>query len=560
MSTVLVADDDPTVRSLFSRVLARDGFEVVEAVNGSEVLARVHERPVDVVLLDSLMPVLDGPATLARLRSDEATLMLPVILVTALGDEANRVHGLELGADDYLVKPVSLEELVARVHAQQRRYVAWREGIERDLRTRRAVQQALRSARTQRGEPYSLAASLAPAFDVPSVAILEFGPRRVVLPTSSHGELERRYPRGRTLDPLVAEELTKHAAVGPWTERWGRSWDVAFLPLTTGQEPTGLLVLASREGDAHARLRHRMPALEEAAELVNAFLEPRRLELSVERDRDELRRVIERGAFSAVFQPIVRLADRTVVAYEALTRFDDGVPPDIRFRAAARLGVEEELTLATLRRILAEATVLAPQTPLAVNVSPRIIAESKRLPPALATSRPLILEITEHEAVDDYPLLRRRLAGLRIPLSVDDAGSGYSSLRHILQLAPAFVKLDRSWVSGIDRDRARLSMVAGLVHFSQLSGCQLVAEGIERRSELDALVALGVPLGQGYLLGRPARLESGPTATPTGGPPVAEPRPLPSADEHRPRPAPPVAASRARARRSRPPGCRSRSA
>ena len=551
MSTVLVADDDPTIRALFCRVLVRDGFEVVQAVNGEEVLLRLREQPVDVVLLDSLMPVLDGPATLARLRGDEGTLMLPVILVTALGDEANRVHGLELGADDYLVKPVSLEELVARVRSQQRRYAAWRERMERDLRTRRAVQQALRSARTDVGEPYSLAASLAPAFDVSSVAILEFGPRRTVVPTSSHGDLARRYPRGRPLDALVAEDLVKHAAVGPWVERWGRSWDVAFLPLITGQEPIGVLVLASREGDVDTHLRHRMPALEEAAELVNAFVEPRHLELTGDREREELRRIIERGSFTAVFQPIVRLADGAVVAYEALTRFADGVPPDVRFRAASRLGLEEELTVATLRCILDEATLLAPGVPVAVNVAPRIIADSPVLPAALAAPRPIILEITEHEAVEDYSLLRRRLAGLRVQLSVDDAGSGYASLRHILQLAPAFVKLDRSWVSGIDRDRARQSMVAGLVHFSQLSGCLLIAEGIERRPEMTALVALGVPLGQGYLLGRPARLESRAAAVSTDAPP---------ADDLHSRPTAHGAASRARARRSRPPGCRSRSA
>lgn len=513
MSIVLVADDDPAIRSLFARVLAREGFEVVEAANGMEALARAQERPVDVVLLDSLMPVLDGQAALARLRSDEATRMLPVILVTALGDETNRIHGLELGADDYLAKPVSLEELVARVRAQQRRHAAWRERIERDIRTRRAVQEALRSARPESGAPNSLADSLASAFDVPSIAILEFGSRQTVVPTSSSGALERRYPPGRALDALIAEELVKHAAAGPWIERWGRTWDVAYAPLVADHEPIGLLAVADRAGGASTRLGHRMAALEEAAELVGAFLEPRRLEPSVEREREALRDVIERRAFWAVFQPIVQLADGAVMAYEALTRFDDGVPPDVRFRAASRLGLEEELSIATLGRILEEATALAPGTPVAVNVAPRIVTESTRLPLVLTGSRPLILEITEHEAVEDYRLLRRRLAALRVQLSVDDAGAGYASLRHILQLAPAFVKLDRSLVSGIDRDHARQSMVAGLVHFSKLAGCRLIAEGIERRAELAALMSLGVPLGQGYLLGRPARLE--PPANPS---------------------------------------------
>jgi len=88
-------------------------------------------------------------------------------------------------------------------------------------------------------------------------------------------------------------------------------------------------------------------------------------------------------------------------------------------------------------------------------------------------------------------------------LAVDDAGAGYSGLRHILELRPQFVKLDLSLVRHVDTDPARQAMVAGMAHFARNSGCELIAEGIETEEELNELIRLGINLGQGYLFGKP---------------------------------------------------------
>ena len=89
-------------------------------------------------------------------------------------------------------------------------------------------------------------------------------------------------------------------------------------------------------------------------------------------------------------------------------------------------------------------------------------------------------------------------------MSVDDAGAGYASLSHVLAVSPDFVKLDIHWIRGIDTDAPRRALVAGLRHFTDEIGCEVVAEGIETAGELDVVRRLGVELGQGYLLGRPA--------------------------------------------------------
>ncbi len=119
-----------------------------------------------------------------------------------------------------------------------------------------------------------------------------------------------------------------------------------------------------------------------------------------------------------------------------------------------------------------------------------------------------MLELTEHDPVDDYALLRTALEGLGegTRLSVDDAGSGYASLQHILALRPAYVKLNIAFVSGLHDDPARQAMVAGLRHFATQTGSELIAEGVETADERLALDQLAVRLGQGYLLGRPAAL------------------------------------------------------
>jgi EAL domain-containing protein (putative c-di-GMP-specific phosphodiesterase class I) len=113
--------------------------------------------------------------------------------------------------------------------------------------------------------------------------------------------------------------------------------------------------------------------------------------------------------------------------------------------------------------------------------------------------------VTEHTAITDYPAFRAAMAALgpNVEFAVDDAGTGFASLRHIVELRPAFVKLDRSLIAGIESDDARQAMIVGLCHFASVTGCRLIVEGIETDSELSVLRGLAIELGQGYLLGRP---------------------------------------------------------
>jgi DNA-binding response OmpR family regulator len=117
-AAVLVVDDEPMVRDVLERYLTAEGFAVRSAADGEEALARIDEGLPDLVLLDLMLPKVDGYEVLSRIRDQGST---PVIMLTARGEETDRIVGLDLGADDYVTKPFSPREVVARVRAVLRR-------------------------------------------------------------------------------------------------------------------------------------------------------------------------------------------------------------------------------------------------------------------------------------------------------------------------------------------------------------------------------------------------------------------------------------------------------
>jgi phosphate regulon transcriptional regulator PhoB len=120
-SRVLIVEDEPDIRELVVHHLKREGYQVSAAASGEDALRQVRAAPPDLVLLDLMMPAMDGLEVCRRLRQDPATASLPIVMLTAKGDEVDRVLGLEIGADDYVVKPFSPKELLARVRAVLRR-------------------------------------------------------------------------------------------------------------------------------------------------------------------------------------------------------------------------------------------------------------------------------------------------------------------------------------------------------------------------------------------------------------------------------------------------------
>src|SRR5436853_7491263 len=114
----MLVDDEDAIQKLLAYPLEREGYKVVQARDGEEALKRFAEQPVDLVVLDVMLPRLDGLEVCRRLRTDSA---VPIIMLTARDDEVDKVLGLELGADDYITKPFSIREFRSRIRAMLRR-------------------------------------------------------------------------------------------------------------------------------------------------------------------------------------------------------------------------------------------------------------------------------------------------------------------------------------------------------------------------------------------------------------------------------------------------------
>jgi EAL domain-containing protein (putative c-di-GMP-specific phosphodiesterase class I)/CheY-like chemotaxis protein len=527
LARVLVVDDDEDVRQLVALTLLRAGFHVLEASSGAAALTIIETQAIALVVLDMVMPGMSGGEVVLALRAQSETATLPILLMTGAGDLDSVISGLDGGADDFVRKPVRLDELVARVSAHLRKQTAWSNAVEEQLRVRAAVVAALaRLAISPVPEEAAAAvvSELGKRTDSDYVAVLQLQAGTELRELATYTRTGGVMPGGRRLGTSVAAPILARARIGPWvgdveilapglggsTLQSAQPDFAAGAPIYVGDDLVGILtigVVARGTGSLLAEKGKILAAAVDYAAVLSSRVGPA---LADQRDTAvasvRLRQVLSGHQFHPVYQPILDLETRVVVGYEALTRFHDGTRPDIQFQEADLCGLGVAFEIATLRAALEDAKRLPPNAFLSVNVSAALVLRTDpRLRRLIADARrPIVLELTEHVPIADYTMVRTAIAKLGAAgLAVDDAGAGYASLRHILELQPTYTKLDISLVRGIERDELRQAMVAGLQLFAQRTGCRLIAEGVESLAEASTLQTLGIELGQGYLFGRP---------------------------------------------------------
>ena len=242
---------------------------------------------------------------------------------------------------------------------------------------------------------------------------------------------------------------------------------------------------------------------------------------SIAEERIAIEAAFAPGGLTMAHQPIVDLISGELVGLEALARFRPPPtrPPDTWFEAAAGIGRRTELEQHTVTVAISSLSSVPIGCFLSVNASPSTVLE-----PTFAghlarvdVSR-IVLEVTEQARIDSYERFADALRPLRargLRLAVDDLGSGFASLNHLLRLEPDLIKLDRSLTRDIDRHRPTRALAAALTSFAMETGTLVLAEGIETALQRSLLVALGVSLGQGYLLGKPKLQQQLPPASKT---------------------------------------------
>jgi len=242
-----------------------------------------------------------------------------------------------------------------------------------------------------------------------------------------------------------------------------------------------------------------------------------------ERDRlaftaaSNLRLVIENGLVSTVYQPVVDIRAARIIGYEALSRVVGGhfENVDSLFRAAQQSDAVWKLERLCRERALAGAVALPTDMLLFLNVEPESIDDPqfrsehtlRLLERAGLAPERVVLEVTEHSAVHDFSVFRQTLSYFRsrgFKLGIDDMGSAYAGLQAVAEMQPDFLKVDISLVRDLNRNLLKRELIATMQRFSGQVGIQLIAEGIEKREELETLLEIGVTMGQGFLFAKPA--------------------------------------------------------
>jgi len=543
-SRIYVADDVAANRALLETILKRGGFsEILLFPDGAALLDAIEAAEPDLVLLDLRMPTVDGFEVLRRL-ADRRTGggFVPVIVLTAETGLESRREALDLGAHDYVTKPFDASEVLLRVrnllHTRSLHRALQSQNIDlagqvdvarEDLSTREREWAdvaeslaALEVRATSEETANAICNELKRISGLSSVMIVAVDAAGQAVPLALDGPVDARIAVNRALPSSWADSwrlrVGRRPWVGPWEPEIGTTMRrvpadlptaMAILPLNSGQGLLGAMVATTSIADGTAYLTARLPVLTSFSAVAAALLAPGILERQRRGAiRAQLEKILEGSAFVPVFQPVVELASDQMIGFEALTRFADGMRPDRRFADAAAVGLGLELEAATLAAALEAAPDLPRGLWVSLNVSPAFLMDPVRPVRILGNhrGRALVLEITEHVAIEDYVRFRSSVdaLGSSVGLAVDDAGAGYASFRHILELHPDFVKLDIGLVHEIDRDEVRQALVAGIVYFAERTGCRLIAEGVETQGERAILQRLGVQYGQGYLLSRPA--------------------------------------------------------
>jgi len=232
----------------------------------------------------------------------------------------------------------------------------------------------------------------------------------------------------------------------------------------------------------------------------------------------ELLSILKRRALRAIFQPILDMNAETFIGFEGLIRGPEGSPlraPTELFCTARQCGLSLEVEMLCRQVVLEASADLKLPGRLFLNVSPGVLVhpgfrdgQTLRYMERLGiTPDRVTIEITEHEICHDMDAMREALLHYRrmgFKIALDDLGEGFASLRLWSELHPEFVKIDKHFVRGVESDPLKRQFLKSFQQIADGSGCQIIAEGIETEAEFLTVKSLGIALGQGYLIGRPA--------------------------------------------------------
>jgi diguanylate cyclase (GGDEF)-like protein len=564
---LLVVDDVANNRDVLGRLFRRRGYEVVEAATGCAALELITKQHFNAVLLDVVMPEMDGLEVLRRIRAIHSPAILPVIMVTAMAESKDVVQALELGANDYITKPIDVGITFARVQNHIARQQAERalaeqlhklENINRELENEIA-QRKISDARIQQMAHHDSLTGLSNrsyfrdqltrsfdrveqdggSFDLLFIDLDQFklindslGHRIGDLLLATIGErLKRAVNEDDTVARLGGDEFAiirfakrpedtnllvdrvMKAVALPYDIEGHRLFITSSIGIARapddGNDPELLLAnadLALYRAKAEGRGRRRFFEAE-----MNERVRARQL---LERD---LRTATSEDQFELNYQPQLNLSTGRISGFEALLRWrhpERGLIPPLDFIPLAEdTGLIVPVSQWLLGEACREARTWPDDIKLAVNLSPVHFRSGTLVHDVvgalslsgLEPSR-LELEITESVLLDDNKTTMQALHELRrwgVGISIDDFGTGYSSFTYLRMFPFDKIKIDQSFVRDLPTKKDSTAIVRAIIGVASTLGMVTTAEGVETQEQLTYLQAEGCTEVQGYLISRP---------------------------------------------------------
>ncbi len=541
---VLVVEDDEPTRMLLRRALEREGYHVEEAGDGMEALRCVEQFAPDLILMDAVMPVMDGFTACKKLRALPGAAGIPVLIVTALDDEKSVNLAFDCGASDYIHKPIRWPVLRQRMRRMLNEYradrhinhIAHHDSLT-DLPNRRLFSEQLEQRTNiarRKGQPLAL-------------LFLDLDRFKLINDTLGHDV-------GDLLIQAVAKRLAEEVRRGDLVARLGgdeftiitegvnsaedavqvaeKMLKVLSLPFTlSGREvfvtaSIGIALYPFDGADSTSLMKNADAAMYRAKEhgrnsyqFYTAEMSTRAMQrLALE---GGLRRALERDEFVLYYQPQVNITTGLIIGVEALIRWNHPelslVPPGDFIPLAEDTGmivpIGEWVLRAACRQHKLWCDAGYPPIRVTVNLSGRqfrqqALAETIRdaLTEFGITAAALGVEITESSIMHNDNLTKSILIELDrmgVHLSLDDFGTGYSSLSYLKSFPIGVLKIDRSFVRDVTTDSDDAAIATAIIAMAHSLKMGVIAEGVETMEQLEFLRRQGCDAVQGYLIGRP---------------------------------------------------------
>ena len=544
---VLIADDDRSMRLALMNVLDSDGYELYEVENGQEALEYCQNNMPDLVLLDAMMPEMDGFTACEKIRTLESGSHIPILIVTALDDEESVERAFKVGATDYLPKPVHFAVLRQRIsrllhaasverHVRQLAYSDPLTGLPNRTTLSTHLNELLVKAHSSN--------------DMVAMLFLDLDRFKLVNDTLGHSV-------GDLLLKAVADRLQRCVRGGDMVARLGgdeftiivdraKSRDsVARIAQTicdsieqpfsfSGQEifvstSIGISIYPLDGNDIGDLMKHADTAMFRAKEVGRSyFFYESDMEAAVTRKMEieaDLRRSVSRDQIDVYFQPKAELKTNQIVGMEALVRWNHPhkgiICPQEFIPLAEETGIINEIGLWVMIGACLQIKDWIDQGygsySIAVNLSGvqlengeiinqvRQVLDETQIDPSL-----LELEITESTIMNNPERvieILQRLKDMGVKLAVDDFGTGYSSLNYLKRFPIDSLKIDAAFVRDVETDADDRAIVQSIIALAKSMRLNVVAEGVETRQQQEFLRALDCDYIQGYYIGRPVCAE-----------------------------------------------------